>query len=273
MSVELSVLLQLAGCRVKVVLLQDFYHNCMTKNPFSHSHPKFELHYFLRGSAALCTSQTPIRCEKGQFLLVPGHCVHRILPLEPDTQTLSLLFSLEMEVGAAFMPLRCTAPLIICDTFGGEQRLLQIRQELTDRRPAFTEKIQGELTALLADLARATGKSHTDVKKTQEENRAEQIEAYFNSHGLEPECSCEHLAQKLGLSTRQVHRVCMQSFGQPFRKLLTGMRMEVAAYRLHTTDISIAALAEELGYSSAASFSAAYRRFFGTAPSRNRKRF
>ena len=266
MAVELSTQLLLPDCRVRVILPRDFYHNCVTKDPYPHSHPKFELHYILQGGCTLSTAQSTHPCDQGHFLLVPGHCVHRMIPRDAHTQTLSLLFSLEMEANAAFASLLRTEPLIICDTFGGEQRLLQIQQELTDRRAAFTEKIQGELTALLADLARATGESHTAVKVTPEENRAEQIEAYLATHGLDPECSCENLARELGLSTRQVHRVCLQSFGQPFRKLLAGIRMEIAAYRLRTTDTSIAALAEELGYASTASFSAAYKRHFGKSP-------
>lgn len=270
MAVELSVQLLLADCKARVILPRDFYHNCATKDPYPHSHPKFELHYILRGGSTLVTAQASLPCDNGHFLLVPGHCVHRMIPRDPNTQTLSLLFSLETEISAAFAPLLRTEPLIVRDTFGGEQRLLQIRQELTDRRAAFVEKIQGELTALMADLARATGERHTATKVTQEENRAEQIEAYLASHGLDPDCSCENLARELGLSTRQVHRVCLQAFGQPFRQLLAGMRMEIAAYRLQTTDAPIAALAEELGYASTASFSAAYKRHFGKAPTSER---
>ena len=270
MAVELSTQLLLAGCRVKVILPRDFYHNCVSKDPFPHSHPKYELHYILQGSCTLVTAAASIPCDRNCFLLVPGHCVHRMLPRDPNTQTLSVLFSLEMEDTAAFAPLLCEAPLVIADTFDGEQRLLRIRQELTDRRAAFMEKIQGDLTALLADLSRATGESHTAVKSALEENRAELIEAYLASHGLDPDCSCQSLARELGLSTRQVHRVCLQSFGQPFRKLLANMRMEIAAYRLQTTDAPIAALAEELGYASTASFSAAYKRHFGKAPTSER---
>lgn len=81
-----------------------------------------------------------------------------------------------------------------------------------------------------------------------------------------PDCSCEALARELGLFIRQVHRVCLQAFGQPFRQLLTGMRMQIAARRLHTTDTPIGTLAEALGYASTASFSAAYKRYFGKPP-------
>lgn len=271
MAVAFSAQLQLSGCRANLILSRDFFHNCLSKDPYPHSHPKYELHYILAGGTTLITEQGSLSCAQGDFLLVPGRCVHRLEPTDAQTQTLVLLFSLEGEPGAALEPLAIHAPVRIRDTFGGGQRLLLIRQELVGCRWAYRDKIRAELTALLSDLARARGEHGTGADAVQEENRAEQIEAYLATHGLEPDCSCEALARELGLSTRQVHRVCLQAFGQPFRQLLTQMRMQIAAHRLRTTDARISELAEALGYASTASFSAAYKRHFGKPPRAEKK--
>lgn len=266
MAVAFSAQLQLTGCRANLILSQDFFHNCLSKDPYPHSHSKYELHYILAGGIDLIAEGCDLSCAQGDFLLVPSRCVHRLEPTDDQTQTLALLFSLEWEPGATLAPLAVSAPARIRDTFGGGQRLLLIRQELVGCRWAYGDKIRAELTALLSDLARAKGEHGAAADTVQEENRAEQIEAYLATHGLEPDCSCEALARELGLSTRQVHRVCLQAFGQPFRQLLTGMRMEIAAHRLRTTDTPIGTLAEALGYASTASFSAAYKRHFGKPP-------
>lgn len=266
MAVAFSAQLQLTGCRANLILSQDFFHNCLSRDPYPHSHPKYELHYILAGSIDLITDQGTLSCAQGDFLLVPSRCIHRLEPTDAQTQTLVLLFSLEWGPDAVLASLAISVPARIRDTFGGGQRLLLIRQELTNCRWAYRDKIQAELTALLSDLARARGEHGAATDTVQEENRAEQIEAYLATHGLEPDCSCETLARELGLSTRQVHRVCLQAFGQPFRQLLTGMRMQIAAHRLRTTDTPIGTLAEALGYASAASFSAAYKRHFGKPP-------
>ena len=125
--------------------------------------------------------------------------------------------------------------------------------------------------ALLADLARRCGSQNNPAEPEQEENRAEIIEAYLAHHKFDPHCSCSALAKEMHLSTRQVHRLCLQYFNAPFRELLTDMRMEIAAHRLRTTDVPVSVLATQIGYASIESFSAAYKRHFGKAPSQERQ--
>lgn len=270
MAIEFSAQLPLPDCRIKVILPGDFFHNCLTMDPYPHSHPKCELHYILRGSCTLVTDRTSLPCPQGHFVLLPSDCVHRLIPENPQAQSLSLLFSLDDVNGSALAPLNCQEIQILADTFLGQQRLLLIRQELTQRQAACNEIILGELTALFANLARALGTTKEPEVTPGEENRAEYIESYLAAHRFDPDSTCAALAKEMNLSTRQVHRLCMQYFGAPFRLLQNRIRMDIAAHRLRTTEISVCDLAEELGYASAASFSTAYKRHFGVAPSKDR---
>ena len=63
----------------------------------------------------------------------------------------------------------------------------------------------------------------------------------------------------------------MKYFDAPFRTLLSNVRMETAAYRLENTDIPVHKLATELGYASIESFSGAFKRRFGVAPTQWRE--
>lgn len=251
-----------------VTLSRDFYHNCITKDPFPHTHPVFELHYIDRGSCSVETKTESELCNQGSFLLLPPRCIHRLLPLEEQVQTITLMFQLEDNY-LRFSTLSNKAFWLFPDNFGGKDRLMYIRKELTLCRLMYREKIQGELTSLLADIFRVVGEFKTTPEDTRD-NRANQIQAYLTEHRFDPDCSCEHLAEKLFLSTRQVQRLCLQYYGATFRQLLTSMRMEIAAHRLRTTDVPICELAQQLGYSSAAYFSAAYKRHFGITPSLER---
>ena len=253
---------------VSITLSRDFYHNCLTKDPFPHCHPMFELHYLIQGDCSVEIERETIQCKQGDFVLLPPRCTHRLLSFSQQAQTISLMFSLN-ESSNNFrwfltLPLRRFP-----DTFAGEARLLRIREELIRCQPMYVEKIQGELIALLADIVRVLGK-HTETSANSCENRVENIESYLLEHRFDNNCSCEGLAKHLHLSRRQVHRLCQQYYGSSFRQLLTSMRMETAAYRLQTTNISVGELALELGYASVASFSAAYRRYFGHSPSHGR---
>ena len=269
MPVEFHAQLNFGSGRIKVILPHDFYHNSLTQDPFSHSHPKYELHYILSGSCTLRTQEQSLPCPQGHFLLIPPRCMHRIVPDDTQVKTLSFLYSVSGTT-AAVMP-EGSGCLLIADDFDGEARLARIRTELIRREAAFAEKVQGELMALLADLARRCGSQNCPVEQEPEENRAEIIESYLAHHKFDPNCSCSELAREMHLSTRQVHRLCLQYFDAPFRDLLTDMRMEIASHRLRTTDIPISVLATQIGYASIESFSAAYKRHYGKAPSQDRQ--
>ena len=269
-GVERNVWLYFAASRAMVTLSSDFFRNCLTQSPHLHSHPKFELHYVVSGGCLMKTQTEVQTCPPGWFLLVPPHCLHSVRPTQAKAQTLTFTFVLQAQKGAdpVAAALSGSQPRLIPDDFGGRQRLACVQQELAQRRTAYDEKIRGELTALLADVARALSDGDVRAPALAEENRAERIETYLMEHCFEPDCSCAALAAQLNLSCRQLHRLCLQYFDAPFRLLLQRMRMETADHRLQTTDVPVTQLAAQLGYASAASFSAAYKRYFGHAPTK-----
>ena len=260
---EFSTQLYFTSGQVSVTLSRDFYRNCLTRDPFFHSHPAFELHYIVQGNCSAELNDTVLQCSQGSFLLLPPHCGHRLLPRENSVYTISMLFN--PDDGVCLITDVCLIP----DTFEGKARLLRIREELSMGRPAYMEKVRGELMALLADIIRGAGEIASTVEIV-EGNRSEQIQGYLTEHRFDSDCSCENLAKQMHLSARQVQRLCLQYFGATFRALLLSVRMQTAAYRLHTTDISVGELALQLGYASVSSFSAAYRRHFGQSPSMGR---
>lgn len=270
MATAFSACLQFGPARISVRLSMDFNYNSLTIDPYPHSHPKYEVHYILSGGCTLITGDKRLHCPRGHFLLLPPRQQHRLLPNEEQVQTISFLYTVDGS-GAKDIVLPVPAePVLIRDEFQGEQRLLRIRSELLDRKAAYTEMVQGELLALMAAFARYGGSVVHTAEKSRDDSRADIISAYLANHRYDPDCSCAALAREMGLSTRQIHRLCMKYFDVPFRTLLSNVRMETAAYRLEHTDISVRKLAAELGYASVESFSGAFRRHFGVAPTTKR---
>lgn len=77
--------------------------------------------------------------------------------------------------------------------------------------------------------------------------------------------SMENLSRQLYMSTRSLRRH-LHNHGVSFKALFENERKRVAMKRVQKHDISIESLAEELGYQNAASFSRAFKRWFGVAP-------
>ena len=256
-----------SGSTLSVLFSGDFLKNCITADPRAHKHGKYELHYIEEGGCILEAEGTYTECSAGHILIIPPSVEH-LLRYTPSTRTKTFLFALG--AGGAksglLSALFTKAPLVVKDDFGGISLLLRVRELLEKRSLTSEDHIRGEMTHFFADLAFAILPCAEEPPFFFKENREEEIDAYISRNCLSPDCTCENLAKHLNLSIRQTHRICTECYGVPFRTLLYRTRMEIAKYRMESLDISVAELAEQLGYSSASAFSAAYKRHFGSAP-------
>ncbi|MGB3288683.1 MAG: helix-turn-helix domain-containing protein [Burkholderiaceae bacterium] len=75
------------------------------------------------------------------------------------------------------------------------------------------------------------------------------------------------IAQRLGVNGRRLSRAFHRHMGMTLFEYLREERMRVACRLLRETSLSVAAIATELGYSSAANFSTAFRAHAGQSPS------
>ena len=80
------------------------------------------------------------------------------------------------------------------------------------------------------------------------------------------ELTLERLAYRLGLGIRQTERFLRRHYGKTFVQKRTESKMAAATIMLTQSKKSIAAIAEELGYSSPEHFSAAFKRMHGISP-------
>jgi len=195
-----------AGGSLKVTVPDDFCQNCLTPDPYLHSHPKYELHYILQGSGMLISREDTLAFTQGQLLLLPPDWLHMIRCTQDTYESVTFLFSPDRDgLTGPLARLLSNQPHLLRDTFGARERLLRIRRELIHKDTAYAEAVQGELTALLAELARALGATApAQQSQQQEDNRAEMIEGYLIANRFSPDCSCEALAKQLYLSPRQV---------------------------------------------------------------------
>jgi AraC-like DNA-binding protein len=80
------------------------------------------------------------------------------------------------------------------------------------------------------------------------------------------------LAAVGGLSRAPFARRFTELLGRPPLTYLTWWRMTVAAGLLRRTDLTVGAVAGQVGYGSEFAFAAAFKRRFGTPPGRYRRR-
>jgi AraC-like DNA-binding protein len=83
--------------------------------------------------------------------------------------------------------------------------------------------------------------------------------------------TCTMLAEKAGMSTETLRRLCLRQNGQRPMHYLTGLRMRRAAMLLESTELKVESIARSLGYSSAFAFSTAFKRHAGSSPAAYRQ--
>ncbi|HZW51738.1 MAG TPA: AraC family transcriptional regulator [Rudaea sp.] len=79
------------------------------------------------------------------------------------------------------------------------------------------------------------------------------------------------LGRRVGLSRSAFHERFAGMIGQTPMQYLARWRLQAGAALLRDTAATIAAVAQEVGYESEASFSRAFKRFVGTPPARWRR--
>lgn len=77
--------------------------------------------------------------------------------------------------------------------------------------------------------------------------------------------SREYLAQRLGMSGRNLHRKLLEE-GSSFRQLLDDVRLDLAKQRLKEEQLSVSEVATQLGFQESQSFIRWFRRQAGTTP-------
>jgi AraC-like DNA-binding protein len=85
--------------------------------------------------------------------------------------------------------------------------------------------------------------------------------------GLSATWDLESIARNAYMSPENFRRLCQKHLGRSPMKHLAFLRIQQAMKLLHETDLTVAAVAIEVGYQSAAAFTKAFRRWTGQRPS------
>lgn len=149
----------------------------------------------------------------------------------------------------------------------------QIFTELEQRYIGFQNQVELLLSQLLICMVRNYEQCQVSrtafARNNLTDSKSIIIEEYFLYEYQS--LSLNNLADRLKLSPRQTQRLLMEQYQKSFQQKKTEARMAAAVVLLADAGKRIAAIAEELGYSSAEHFSSAFRRYYQISPKEYRK--
>lgn len=214
-----------------------------------------------KGTYTLGTEQIPMK--KGQLYLVTNDFPHGAYSDQSDlVHIVSMRFGIYSATTGHYLPNFFTKPFGTMVTVDHPD----LYQDLLDRTyHHFLEDGPNKdfaIHALMAQLLLTLVEIHpsTDIL-TMIHTITSKI---INTHGKE--MTIDHLAAQIGLSTKQFTRLFHQSNHTTPHQFIIQTRINHAKYLLEETNLSIKAIALELGYADAFTFSRQFKKVAGIPP-------
>lgn len=253
------------------------------RNYYQHRHPTMELHYVTAGRCSMAIDKTICHVDKHQLLLIPPTLYHYTCDATPDSSRMALSIQIDTPTSRKrdhlshriFTALSPSTPLLLDVPQNStlENILSQMRTFSLSSGSVTWEKLRALSQLLVMELFDLLTGSETLVLSSSVPPPAHQdfvIDEFFG-RSFHLNNGGPLLAQQLNVSSRQLHRIIKQSYGMNYRDKLKEIRLKIALDFLSHTDKSIAQIAQLLGYSSSANFSAFIKKVTGKTPSQLRK--
>lgn len=232
-----------------------------------HCNAGFELHYCLKGHAHFICEHNHYEMEKGDAILVAPGVYHSSSADDPDL----VHFSISL-IQPDFQAEKMLLTLI------GGSRTFQMNDQLKSLCGILISEGSGEandtmISSLISAVTVATlrqvgaaGKERTPEVHDSGLNRTDIIDNFLEEHFMENGAE-KKLAEKLGLSRRQLMRVIAEEYGESYRAKLLSARMDKAALLLRSSSLSVSEVCLSVGYTSETAFFKQFRKKFGKTPS------
>ena len=279
---HLSMLeLNLSGMSCQLVRLYEERLANRLADYYQHSHPTMELQVVTKGSCTIFGNGSYYDLRSGQLILLPPGFYHQTKSHSPDCIRITMAFSL---------PSRKTADKAALPTLTALKRRLPTVLDLSDSLDALLAQVQQllqqsasynhteQLRCLsclflltLAERLTAAGEDPSPSSETDAPSPTAYAIDEFLGRNFHSNQGCQQLADLLHVSPRQLTRIIRDAYGMNYREKLKEIRLAIAMDFLTTSDMSIAEIAELLGYSSPANFSTFVKSVTGRTPSQLRK--
>lgn len=199
------------------------------------------------------------RCSEGTAYITPVRSLHAYHAVPGVAWDLCwVVYEAWADPAPTFM---LSAPVLIQADSASLPRLVQgLYGEYLGKGEATAMHHWAELVHL--EVGRITQAWHPD-------NRLSRLWEAVNA-ALDQPWTVASMAERTGVSGEQLRSLCQKHMGRSPGKQLTYLRMQRASYLLKTTNWTVEAVAQAVGYENAFAFSTAFKRWAGRAPSQFR---
>lgn len=250
---------------------------------YLHVHSFFEICYAFSGTGEFRICNEIYEVKSGDVFVAKPDEPHEIISskkdplgiyfwsytlLEPKRQTSS------NDIDTLLRAFLKTRQRVQHDMTHMERTLELLTDEVVKREAGYAQVIQGLVTKLLLDTARAVTNVHVPSAQTlRSPNDAvvDLMTRYLQDNYDRP-LSIRDVVSQVRLSERHARRLFLEATGKSIKQYLTSLRLDVAKQRLLSKSISISDIAFAVGFSDVRHFSTTFRSVVGVTPSQFREK-
>lgn len=255
--------------------IQLLVNRCDSRGKYfnAHWHEYIELHYVVRGQAAIRLEQEDVAAKEGDLVIVNSNVLHEGRCEGRGMEIMVVIFDMEMFSGE-FADKNIIFRPIISDSFEVSRIMLHIYEEYQRREIGYRLVCKGELLTLIAYLARNDALemlSGEDIlKRRRKLERLNTVYQYIERHYTEAISNGE-LAELVHLSEGRFCHIFKESAGVPPLQYINEVRLNKAMNLLKKENFTATEAAEAVGFSDYNNFGRMFRRYFGCTPTEARQ--
>jgi AraC-like DNA-binding protein len=155
-----------------------------------------------------------------------------------------------------------------------ERTLGLLTDEVVKREVGYSQVIQGLLTKLLLDTARAVTNIHVPSVQMLRSlgDAAVDVMLRYLHDNYDRSVSIQDVAAQVHLSERHARRLFLEATEKTIKQYLTSLRLDVAKQRLLAKDVSVSEIAYSVGFNDVRYFSTTFHNVVGVTPSEFREK-
>lgn len=243
-----------------------------------HWHESIEILYGLEGCTTVGIMDRPYQLQESDILIIGSGENHCLFPSDYRARRLVVMVEPSFLFGQkAFLPDReCYQQIGKHSSLWGTEAKEKIRdclsaiyQEYYQQKKGWKENIYGQLmlmsSIVLRDLPKTEGH-----KRLQQDDLLRQILSYLSEHYLEG-LTLDSCAAALGFNPSYLSSLFKQKTGASFHQYLLNLRLNKAEWLLSHSEMPVALVAEESGFTSDKTFYRVFREKYGVSPTKFRK--
>ena len=264
-------------------IIRDYEYTMPTK----HIHDEYEIYYLLEGERFYFIGQHTYHIKKGSLVFINRNEIHKTGMAASSYHDRILIEFSEEPFLTFFSQFGDLDFREFFETHSGvidvdpreqtyvENLLLGIQSEMHHKLPGYRLSVMMKLSSLLIYAMRYKESSRALPTKSSsmvKHQKVDQVADYITSHCTEA-ISLETLAGTFYVNKCYLSRIFKEVTGFTVNEYINIHRIEEAQRLLTTTDISIASVAEAVGYESLTYFEKVFRTFREISPLKYRNQY